>query len=192
MNTIGWLFVFVGALVIRFVSKGRGITDIPGDLGDILTGILTNDSAKIKSTLAKGNSEVTTPVSYVGSSSAAEHSTSSNYSTANLGNVKPILVTAANDIDAMFHPSRIIGVRADNGGYGDSEHSAGRAIDIFISGKSQGDAIANYLTVRPNLYNIKYVIWYQRIWYPGAGWRSMPDRGSANANHTNHVHLNTN
>jgi hypothetical protein len=37
---------------------------------------------------------------------------------------------------------------------------------------------------------VKYIIWRQRIWYPSSGtWRGMADRGSATANHYDHVHV---
>lgn len=53
MGTIGWLLLFGSFLVLRQVSKGRGITQIPSDLGDLTTAILTNDRAKVNEVLSR-------------------------------------------------------------------------------------------------------------------------------------------
>lgn len=202
MNTIAWLFVFGGVLIIRFVSKGRGITDIPGDIGDIITGALTNDPKKIKDVLGRGN-DVATPLDFSGVASGVGDiaggvndlgsvSLTDKSSRYPLGNVDKKLIPIANAVGTKFAIKTIIGVRANKGGYGDAEHASGKAIDIFVPDKNIGDAVASYLIAHPAQFNIKYVIWYQRIWYPGSGWRAMPDRGSDNNNHKNHVHLSVN
>lgn len=76
-------------------------------------------------------------------------------------------------------------------GSGTSDHYTGEAVDIMISG-STGDAIADYLIKNQKTLNVKYVIWEQRIWMPGSGWKGMSDRGSATANHFDHVHVSFN
>ncbi len=76
-------------------------------------------------------------------------------------------------------------------GSGTSDHYTGEAVDIMISG-STGDAIAEYLIKNQKTLNVKYVIWEQRIWMPGSGWKGMSDRGSATANHFDHVHVSFN
>ncbi len=79
------------------------------------------------------------------------------------------------------------------GGYrpGDSgDHGAGRAVDIMISGQGQGDAVAAFVQAHAAEFHVTYVIWRQRIWYPGsAAWQPMADRGSVTANHYDHVHV---
>ncbi len=79
------------------------------------------------------------------------------------------------------------------GGYrpGDSgDHGAGRAVDIMISGRGQGDAVAAFVQAHAAAFHVTYVIWRQRIWFPGsATWRPMADRGSITANHEDHVHV---
>lgn len=71
------------------------------------------------------------------------------------------------------------------------EHYDGRAID-FMTSSPTGDAIAEYLRANAGTLNVRNIIWAQRIWTPeraSEGWRYMSDRGSATANHYDHVHL---
>lgn len=74
------------------------------------------------------------------------------------------------------------------------EHASGRALDIMTSDPSLGSAIAEYLRAHAAELNLYDVIWAQRIWTPvraSEGWRYMSDRGSATANHYDHVHVST-
>ncbi len=81
------------------------------------------------------------------------------------------------------------------GGYAPrGEHASGRALDIMTSDVGLGTAIADYLRANAAELNLYDVIWRQRIWTPvrsGEGWRSMSSRGSATANHYDHVHVST-
>ena len=55
-----------------------------------------------------------------------------------------------------------------------------------------GTAIAEFLRANAAELNLYNVIWRQRIFTQergGEGWRSMPSRGSATANHYDHVHV---
>jgi hypothetical protein len=82
-----------------------------------------------------------------------------------------------------------------------SDHPDGLALDFMTNDeglaaegaeKANGDALALYVQSNAATFNVKYVIWYQRIWYPGDpvdAWSPMEDRGNANANHLNHVHV---
>ncbi len=81
---------------------------------------------------------------------------------------------------------------------GSQDHLTGHAVDIMIpnsttaSGKALGDEIAAYLKANYSTFNIHYLIWQQKIWNiqrDSEGWRSMEDRGSATANHYDHVHV---
>ena len=79
------------------------------------------------------------------------------------------------------------------GGYraGSSNHSSGRALDVMVSGAA-GQEIANWARANAGALGITEVIYAQRIWTTqraGDGWRGMSDRGSATANHYDHVHL---
>lgn len=73
----------------------------------------------------------------------------------------------------------------------DGEHGQGRAVDIMISGATGWD-IADYLRENASALGIEYLIYGQKIWSVergGEGWRGMSDRGSATANHFDHVHV---
>lgn len=82
------------------------------------------------------------------------------------------------------------------GGYAArGEHGSGRAIDIMTSDSGLGDRIADFLKANAGSLNLFDVIWRQRIWTPvraSEGWRSMSSRGSATANHFDHVHVAVN
>ncbi len=72
-----------------------------------------------------------------------------------------------------------------------SYHGSGRAIDIMVSG-DYGWQIAKWARANASELGVIEVIYQQKIWTTqrsGDGWRSMSDRGSATANHYDHVHL---
>lgn len=81
------------------------------------------------------------------------------------------------------------------GGYSaHGEHSSGRAVDVMTSDAALGDAIAEFLRAHAAELHLYDIIWRQRIWTQergGEGWRAMSDRGSATANHYDHVHVST-
>ena len=72
-----------------------------------------------------------------------------------------------------------------------SGHPTGRALDIMTSDKALGDEIAQFVIDNREKLGMTQVIWRQRIWEPGSGWRGMSDRGGATANHFDHVHVTT-
>ncbi|MFI7589306.1 SH3 domain-containing protein [Spongisporangium articulatum] len=80
------------------------------------------------------------------------------------------------------------------GGYraGDSgDHGSGRAVDIMVSGEP-GRTIARYVQAHAGQLHVSYVIYQQKIWMAGhatGDWEPMEDRGSATANHYDHVHV---
>lgn len=76
---------------------------------------------------------------------------------------------------------------------GDGEHAQGIAVDIMVSG-ARGWEIAEYLRANHQALGVSYVIYAQKIWSvqrSGEGWRGMSNRGSATANHYDHVHVTT-
>ncbi|MGL5827817.1 MAG: hypothetical protein ACRCYU_23865 [Nocardioides sp.] len=76
---------------------------------------------------------------------------------------------------------------------GGGDHPLGRAVDISVSG-SRGAQVAEFVRANAAALGVSYVIYQQRIWSVergGEGWRGMPDRGSATANHFDHVHVST-
>lgn len=103
-----------------------------------------------------------------------------------LGPVKPWTLAAYKEIQAKFPCDSVFG----NPSQGALDHLEGRALDFMVwQDTNKGNAIASYAIANYQRLNIGYVIWWQRIWYPNSGWRQMPDRGSVNMNHKNHVHI---
>ncbi|TIC83953.1 hypothetical protein [Nocardioides sp. GY 10127] len=75
----------------------------------------------------------------------------------------------------------------------DGEHSQGLAIDVMVSG-DLGWEVAEYVRANYAALDVEYVIYAQHIWSvdrASEGWRAMEDRGSATANHYDHVHVTT-
>ncbi len=73
----------------------------------------------------------------------------------------------------------------------DGEHADGRAIDIMVSGAT-GREITAWLRANAGSLGINSIIYEQKIWTrqrSAEGWRSMSDRGSATANHYDHIHV---
>lgn len=78
---------------------------------------------------------------------------------------------------------------------GHGEHASGRALDIMTSDVALGNAIADFLRAHAAELNLYDILWRQQIWTPvrsSEGWRSMSSRGSATADHYDHVHVATN
>ncbi len=72
------------------------------------------------------------------------------------------------------------------------EHGSGRAVDAMISDSGVGRRMATWLRANAKRLGVSEVIYSQRIWTvqrSGDGWRGMSDRGSATANHYDHVHI---
>jgi hypothetical protein len=74
------------------------------------------------------------------------------------------------------------------------EHASGRALDIMTSDVALGNAIAAFLQSHSSELHLYDILWRQQIWTPvraSEGWRTFPSRGSATANHYDHVHVST-
>ena len=115
-------------------------------------------------------------------------SRSADYSRAGLGlsGMSDNAVAVINEVKRSFPQlTDIGGYRAGDPG----DHGTGHAVDVMC-GTSDGDALAAHLQGMAGTLHITYIIWKQRIWYPGrSGWEPMEDRGSATANHYDHVHI---
>ncbi len=72
-----------------------------------------------------------------------------------------------------------------------SVHQFGRAIDFMTYGNtSQGYAVRDFLVAHAKEFGVDHIIYRQQIWTPyRPTWRHMADRGSATANHMDHVHV---
>lgn len=71
-------------------------------------------------------------------------------------------------------------------------HGSGRAVDAMISDSTVGWQMARWVQANAKRLGVSEVIYSQKIWTVqrgSEGWRSMSDRGSATANHYDHVHV---
>jgi hypothetical protein len=101
--------------------------------------------------------------------------------------LQPNTVKLYRAVCAAFPAVTSWGGRSGSGG----DHGAGRALDIMSTG-SLRDAIADYVRAHASAFGVSYVIRAQHIWSverSSEGWRAMEDRGSATANHFDHVHV---
>lgn len=74
---------------------------------------------------------------------------------------------------------------------GDGEHAEGLAVDIMVSG-DRGWQVAEFVRAHYSELGVNYIMYSQRIWSverSSEGWRYVEDRGSATANHYDHVHV---
>jgi len=88
---------------------------------------------------------------------------------------------------ATFPDITSYGGRSGDGG----EHASGKALDIMTSG-ARGTEIVAWLQTNYSALGIVEIIYQQKIWTTqraSEGWRAMPDRGSATANHYDHIHV---
>jgi hypothetical protein len=104
--------------------------------------------------------------------------------TSQLGAVKAHVMDAAQFLGCLFGEPTMLGVA---GRAGTSDHPGGLAVDFMVD-RATGDRLAECALRNQDALGIKYVIWEQRINH-GSGWEAMEDRGSATANHFDHVHV---
>ncbi|MCW2676573.1 MAG: hypothetical protein JWR70_1613, partial [Modestobacter sp.] len=71
-------------------------------------------------------------------------------------------------------------------------HPSGLALDYMVGANAAlGDAVVRYHIAHWNELGAEYIIWQQKILTsPTGSWKQMEDRGSATANHRDHVHVN--
>lgn len=103
------------------------------------------------------------------------------------GGLQPDTVKVYRAVCARFPQITRYGGTAGRG-----EHATGQALDIMVS-SDLGNEIAAFLQENRAKLGVEYLIWRQRIWRPAtsASWRGMSSRGSATANHMDHVHVTT-
>ncbi|MGD8214658.1 SH3 domain-containing protein [Aestuariimicrobium sp. Y1814] len=113
-----------------------------------------------------------------------------------LNGLKPSARNIVNVVASRWGLTTFYGVRPD----ALPDHPSGHAVDIMLpqwstsAGKARGWEIANYLRANAASLDIQYVIFDQKIWNVARdkeGWRTMANRGSATANHKDHVHVTT-
>ncbi|WP_051215360.1 SH3 domain-containing protein [Granulicoccus phenolivorans] len=153
----------------------------------------TSSSAKADTSKAapapQTNSGSSNSSQSAGSSSSGGGSVPQSTSCGSLPGLQPNAVKVHQALCAQFPAiSSYGGVREADGGY----HSSGRAIDAMVSNQALGQAVANYVRANAGSLGVTEVIWNQQIWTTqrsSEGWRAMADRGSATANHMDHVHV---
>lgn len=83
---------------------------------------------------------------------------------------------------------------------GSGEHPKGQACDFAAQkggfggaatggDKTYGTNLAAFFIHNASRLGVMYVIWYQKIWLPGSGWKTYGGCCDPAARHTNHVHL---
>jgi len=110
--------------------------------------------------------------------------TAANACSSVLAGTLPHVAKVGNHIKEKFGVAEV-GGRA--GRSGTSDHPLGLALDFMVD-TTKGNSIADYVLAHQSEFNVKYVIWRQR-YNDGSGWSMMEDRGSATANHYDHVHV---
>ncbi|MFE3455903.1 hypothetical protein ACFXKD_00030 [Nocardiopsis aegyptia] len=123
---------------------------------------------------------------------------------ANLGQMHPDACTMHDHLNEVFG-----GWYVSAGGWRDeptSDHGHGQAIDYMLAAdgdmptpqmSAQGIVVVDYLTANAEQFNVKGLIYQQRIWNPNkqsvGPWQEvslpMDDRGSITENHFDHVHV---
>jgi hypothetical protein len=141
----------------------------------------TAEEARAK---AKAAEEAQAKAKAAATAAAAATSADCGLSTSGLGGVKPWVADAAEFLGCLFGRPTMLGV---GGRGGASDHPTGLAVDFMVS-SAVGDRLAACALRNKDALGITYVIWKQRINY-GSGWKGMEDRGSATANHMDHVHV---
>lgn len=118
------------------------------------------------------------------------------------GGLRPNAAAAFDFISQSFPQVRSIGGYAKSGHTANSDHYKGLALDVMVSSgvaggeeRQLGNAVAAWFVGNPNVFGVKYVIWFDRV-NRGDGWKPYTppaDIGSSyNARHENHVHISFN
>ncbi len=151
-----------GYRLVVFKGKGRWVT----------AGYLSTTKPKATATRAGGVTDAA-----CGKGSAME------------SGLTPDAVLVHRSVCAHFpQVSSFGGRRSGDGGF----HGTGQAVDCMISDRTAGWALARWVRDHARELGVSEVIYAQKIWTVqrgSEGWRSMSDRGSATANHEDHVHV---
>ena len=169
--------------VTNVTSNGWQQISYKGRAGWVKSDLLT--SKKPETPSASPSSESGGSGSGGGASSGGTCSSSSAKSIESGLTSKSISVLHA--VCAAFPDVKSYGGYRNDSGY----HGQGRAIDVMVSGDRAWE-IARWLRENAKSLGVIEVIHAQKIWTTqrsSEGWRSMSDRGSATANHYDHVHI---
>ena len=169
--------------ITNVISNGWQQISYKGRAGWVKSDLLTSKKPETPST--SPSSESGGSGSGGGASSGGTCSSSSAKSIESGLTSKSISVLHA--VCAAFPDVKSYGGYRNDSGY----HGQGRAIDVMVSGDRAWE-IARWLRENAKSLGVIEVIHAQKIWTTqrsSEGWRSMSDRGSATANHYDHVHI---
>jgi LysM repeat protein len=164
-------------------------------------GATTVKATTVKATTVKATtveattaaSTVATPSTATTTRTAATAGTTAAHIANSLGSVKPQVQAAADQVVAAVPGAAGITLGGTRASAVDPHgHPSGLALDYMVlSNTSLGDAIVRYHIAHWDQLGVEYVIYQQRILTsPTGSWKPMEDRGSATANHMDHVHVN--
>lgn len=148
-----------------------------------------------ETTQAQTEAETTAAVTEVTPQAQAVAATTSTSSMDSSG-LQPQVSAFKDEVAGIYGITSFSTYRAGDSG----DHGKGLAVDFMVPDSSAlGDQVAQYAISNMGAKNISYVIWKQRfyapfdsIYGPAYTWNPMPDRGSATANHYDHVHVSFN
>ncbi|MEX5719139.1 hypothetical protein ABQ292_12290, partial [Geodermatophilus sp. WL48A] len=139
------------------------------------------------------------PASSSASSSAAAAAGSGTAATAtarisnSTGPVQAVVQAAANAVVSNVAGAGGITLGGTRASAADPNgHPSGLALDYMVmSDTALGNAIVQYHVAHWDELGVDYLIYQQEMLSsPGGSWSQMADRGSATANHFDHVHVN--
>jgi LysM repeat protein len=170
----------------------RNVGVIGGDPNLITPGqVLVTSGAQQAAPAAVAHAVAATPVA--ATTTAVSTTTAGARITNGAGAVKPRTQAAANAVLANVPGVAGITIGGTRASAVDPKgHPSGLALDYMVgSNRGLGDAVAQYHVAHWNELGVEYIIWQQKILTsPTGSWKQMADRGSATANHLDHVHVN--
>jgi LysM repeat protein len=169
----------------------RNVGVIGGDPNLITPGqVLATSGAKQAAPAAAASAAT---VAHVVAASPVAATSAGAHITNGAGAVKPRAQAAANAVVANVPGVAGITIGGTRASAVDPKgHPSGLALDYMVgSNRGLGDAVVQYQVAHWNELGVEYVIWQQKILTsPTGSWKQMADRGSATANHLDHVHVN--
>jgi hypothetical protein len=188
VSTIAWIFILLGILIVRGVSKGR-VMELPQDLSDAFLALVNGDQETLGEALGRtGAGNVADVGANVGGTvdSVTGIGAAMGAALTSLGNVKPHVLAGASEIANRFGITNVGGYRS-KGSVPNSDHPKGLAVDLMTKDKAKGDAIAAYALANASRLKVKYVIWWGQI-NNGSGWKKY----NGPSDHKDHVHISFN
>ena len=195
----------------KYVTASLNVRTAPSFEADVVDVVSTGDTVSVTSAIHNGFRFISSNKrgrwisnKYLSDKKPAVQASSGSSSSSSGGGISSASCSKSSSIQSGLVPNAIKvyralcarypqissfgGRRAGDGGF----HGTGRALDVMISSSSVGWDIANWTRANASSLGVSEVIYYQKIWTverSSEGWRPMSDRGSASANHYDHVHV---